>query len=126
MKVKEQALKNLESFKIEVPQETVDDLNDRLAKTRWTDEIENSDWQYGTNKTHLKELCDYWQNSFDWKKRQEYLNSFPQYKVTVDGVGIHFIHLRGRRKFDSTVINTRLHRFLCAIFKDYSFADKSG
>jgi pimeloyl-ACP methyl ester carboxylesterase len=95
MKVKEQALKNLESFKIEVPQETVDDLNDRLAKTRWTDEIENSDWQYGTNKTHLKELCDYWQNSFDWKKRQEYLNSFPQYKVTVDGVGIHFIHLKG-------------------------------
>ena len=95
MKADQLASKNIETFKIEIPQATIDDLKDRLAKTRWTDEIENSDWEYGTNETYLKELCDYWQHSFDWKKQEEFLNTFPQYKTTIDGVGIHFIHQKG-------------------------------
>ena len=95
MNIKEQVSKNIEQFKIEVPQAAIDDLKARLAKTRWTDEIENSDWDYGTNKTYLRELCDYWQHSFDWKKQEDFLNSFPQYKTTIDGVGIHFIHQKG-------------------------------
>ena len=95
MKLEQQASKNIKSFKIEIPTAMIDDLKARLAKTRWTDEIENSDWEYGTNETYLKELCDYWQHSFDWKKQEDFLNTFPQYKTTIDGVGIHFIHQKG-------------------------------
>ncbi len=87
-----------ELFKINIKQSILDDLKNRIADTRWTDEIENSKWEYGTNKAYLKELCDYWQNTFDWKKQEEYLNSFNHFKTTVDGVGLHYIHQKGEGK----------------------------
>ena len=83
------------SFKIDIKQSVIDDLKSRIAATRWTDEIENSKWEYGTNKSYLKELSDYWQNIFDWKKQEEYMNSFPNFKAIIDGVDIHFIHVKG-------------------------------
>ncbi|MBC8047364.1 MAG: epoxide hydrolase [Fimbriimonadaceae bacterium] len=83
------------SFKINIGETIIDDLKTRIANTRWTYEIENSKWEYGTNKTYLKELCDYWQNTFDWKKQEEYLNSFPHFKTTIDGAGLHYIHQKG-------------------------------
>jgi hypothetical protein len=83
------------SFKINIKQSVIDDLKSRIANTRWTDEIENSKWEYGTNKNYLKELCDYWQNTFDWNKQEEYLNLFPHFKTIVDGVGLHYIHQKG-------------------------------
>ncbi len=89
---------SVKSFKIEITQQTIEDLRERLANSRWTDEIDNSEWEYGTNKAYLKELCVHWQHSFDWKKQEEYLNSFPHYKSTVDRVGIHFIHQKGEGK----------------------------
>ncbi len=82
-------------FKINISQSILDDLKRRISNTRWTDEMENSKWEYGTNKDYLKELCDYWQNNFDWKKQEEYLNSFSNFKATIDEVGIHFIHAAG-------------------------------
>jgi hypothetical protein len=69
-------------FKINISQSILDDLKKRIANTRWTDEIENSKWDCGTYEAWLKKLCDYWQDTFDWKKQQEYLNSFPQFKTT--------------------------------------------
>ena len=76
----------------------LDDLKNRLSNARWTDEIENANWEYGTNKTYLKELCDYWQNDFDWRKQEEYLNSFPHFMATVDDNSLHFIHAMGEGK----------------------------
>lgn len=86
------------SFEINIGQDVIDDLKKRIANTRWTYEIENSKWEFGTNKNYLKELCDYWQNSFDWKKQEEFLNSFNHFMATIDGVGIHFIHQQGERE----------------------------
>ena len=83
------------SFKINIKQSVFDDLKTRIANTRWTDEIENSKWEFGTNKTYLKELCNYWQNTFDWKKKEEYLNSFPHFKTTVDSFALHYIYQKG-------------------------------
>lgn len=85
-------------FKINIKQLILDDLKLKIANTRWTDEIGNSKWELGTNKTYLKELCDYWQNTFDWKKQEAYLNSFPHFKTTVDGIGLHYIHQKGEGK----------------------------
>jgi len=82
-------------FKINIEQSILDDLKNRIADTRWTDEIQNSKWEYGTNRSWLKELCDYWQTSFNWRKQEEYLNSFKNYKATIDGVELHFIHQKG-------------------------------
>ena len=85
-------------FKINLKQEILDDLRARLARTRWTDEIAGAGWDYGTNLSYLKELCSYWRNEFDWRRQEKYLNSFHHFRADVDGLGIHFIHERGRGK----------------------------
>ncbi|HZS10433.1 MAG TPA: epoxide hydrolase [Blastocatellia bacterium] len=86
------------TFQIKVRQETLDDLRARLAQTRWVDALEGAGWDGGTDITYLKELCAYWQNEFDWRGQEEYLNSFNHFRAEVDGFGIHFILERGRRE----------------------------
>jgi pimeloyl-ACP methyl ester carboxylesterase len=82
-------------FQIEIPESVLNDLRSRLASTRWTDEMENFNWEYGTNKPYLKELCNYWHDKFDWAKQEELLNSFQHFKSIVDGVELHYIHQKG-------------------------------
>jgi len=86
----------IQSFQININTDILTDLNKRLSGTRWTDELENTEWQYGTNSAYLKKLLRYWQNEFDWKKQETYLNSFAHFKTTIQDVGIHFIHEKGR------------------------------
>ena len=83
-------------FRIDIPQAELDDLNERLARTRWTDEVEDAGWDYGTNLGYLKGLADYWRDGFDWRAQEEKLNGFAHYKVDIDGTDIHFIHERGK------------------------------
>jgi pimeloyl-ACP methyl ester carboxylesterase len=83
-------------FTIEIPQTQLDDLKTRLERTRWTDEAEGSGWQHGISLAYMKELADYWERTYDWRKQESALNAFAQFKATVDGVGVHFIHERGK------------------------------
>lgn len=85
-----------ESFKVNISQETLDDLRERLAKTRWTDEVKGANWDYGTNLSYLKKLVKYWHDKFDWRKQEKSLNKFAHFRATVDGFGLHFIHERGK------------------------------
>jgi pimeloyl-ACP methyl ester carboxylesterase len=82
-------------FTITIDQTTISDLKQRLANTRWPAQIDNDEWEIGTNETYLQGLCAYWQNDFDWKQQEAYLNSFPQFKTTIDGSDIQFIHQKG-------------------------------
>jgi len=86
----------IQPFKIKVPEETLEDLRERLARTRWPDEIPGSGWDYGSNLAYLKELVEYWRTRFDWRAQEEAINSFAHFRANVDGLGIHFIHERGR------------------------------
>ena len=83
-------------FRIDVPQRDLDDLCERLARTRWTDEVEDAGWDYGTNLGYLKELTDYWRGGFDWRAQEAELNRFAQFRAEIDGFGVHFVHERGR------------------------------
>lgn len=85
-------------FKIEVPQSVLDDLKTRLQQTRWPDAPENAGWNYGTSPDYLRELTDYWINKFDWRKQEATLNQFPQYTVEIDGIKLHFLHIKGKGK----------------------------
>src|SRR5258708_21939362 len=87
---------NVQPFTIKVRQEVVDDLCERLARTCWTDEIEGAGWDYGTDLRYLKSLVDYWQNDFDWRAQEVKLNQFAQFRAEIEGLGIHFIHERGK------------------------------
>ena len=81
-------------FHIDIPESSLTDLHDRLQHTRWPDELNNSDWEYGTNLAYLKELTQYWKQDYDWRENERRLNEWPHYKVTIDGQEIHFIHVR--------------------------------
>jgi microsomal epoxide hydrolase len=82
-------------FTIAVPDAELDDLHQRLAATRWPDEIPGSDWQYGSNLAYIKELVAYWQHNYRWRAQERLLNSFPQYRIQLDDVTLHYIHQPG-------------------------------
>ena len=86
----------VQPFDVHVPQDTLEDLRERLTHTRWPDEIPGSGWDYGSNLGYVKELVDYWRNEFDWRAQEDAINSFAQFRANVDGLGIHFIHERGK------------------------------
>ena len=66
-----------EPFTIAIPQETLVDLRERLARTRWPDDSANANWEYGTNLDYLRELADYWLHSYDWRRHEQEINAFP-------------------------------------------------
>lgn len=87
---------NITPFRISIDQTALDDLRYRLLRTRWPHEIRGSKWEYGTDLSYMKNLVRYWLENFDWRKQEEELNQFAQYKADVDGLSIHYIHERGR------------------------------
>ncbi len=82
-------------FRIAIPDETLENIRDRVANYRWHYMPDDGGWDYGTNMDYLKELCTYWTEQFDWRKQEELLNKFLQFTVKVDGIDIHFIHEKG-------------------------------
>ncbi|HEY7269537.1 MAG TPA: epoxide hydrolase [Dehalococcoidia bacterium] len=83
-------------FRIDVDESVLQDLRVRLRATRWPDQIPGTTWEYGTDITYLRSLVDYWASSFDWRKQEAMLNQFDQFRTEIDGVGLHFIHARGK------------------------------
>jgi FAD/FMN-containing dehydrogenase/pimeloyl-ACP methyl ester carboxylesterase len=83
-------------FRIDVPQGEVDDLTDRLVRTRWPHEVRGADWSRGVPLDYLKELTRYWATGFDWRKQEAQLNEVPQFVTSIDGQCIHFLHVRSR------------------------------
>ena len=83
-------------FRIHVPESVLDDLRDRLSRTRWPDQINDDAWTYGTDLQYLKSLCDYWRDGFDWRAEEAKLNRFPQFTTEIAGLNIHFIHARSK------------------------------
>jgi hypothetical protein len=61
-------------YKVNIPQETLDDLRERLNHTRFPDEVEDADWDYGTGPQYMQELVAYWRDGFDWRRQEEQLN----------------------------------------------------
>jgi pimeloyl-ACP methyl ester carboxylesterase len=87
----------MERFRIDVPEAALDDLRDRLRRTRWPDAETVDDWSQGVPLAYLRELCDYWASGYDWRATEERLNALPQARAEVDGLRIHFVHVRSER-----------------------------
>src|SRR5436305_14946882 len=86
---------HVEPFRIHVPDATLTDLRERLARTRFPDEIAGGGWTYGTKLSYLRDLVAYWCDRFDWRAAEARLNALPQFRADVDALGVHFIHMRG-------------------------------
>jgi pimeloyl-ACP methyl ester carboxylesterase len=85
-------------FKVRVPDKKVQDLRRRLLATRWPDKETVADQSQGAQLEKLRELVRYWGTDYDWRKAEAKLNAFPQFITSIDGVDIHFIHVRSRHK----------------------------
>ena len=81
-------------FRIEVPEADLNDLRDRLARTRWPDEPPGLGWDYGVPLDYLRELAEYWRTSYDWREHEARLNEIPPFITTIDGQDLHFLHGR--------------------------------
>jgi epoxide hydrolase len=81
-------------FRIEIPQADLDDLIDRLGRTRWPNELPGVGWSRGVPLGYLKDLAGYWRSGYDWREHEAELNEFPQYKTEIEGQNIHFLHVR--------------------------------
>jgi pimeloyl-ACP methyl ester carboxylesterase len=81
-------------FRIEIPQSDLNDLRERLARTRWPDELPGADWTRGVPLGYLEELADYWRSGYDWRTWEAKLNEYPQFTTTIDGAHVHFLHVR--------------------------------
>jgi pimeloyl-ACP methyl ester carboxylesterase len=85
-------------FEIAVPDAELDDLRSRLAHTRWADDLGNADWRYGVERAWLEEMVRYWHDHYDWRATERKINQLGNFKVTIDGVPLHFVHVRGKGK----------------------------
>src|ERR1700722_1615533 len=83
----------VQPFALDVPAAALDDLRDRLHRTRWPERETVGDWTQGVPLAVLSDLCRYWADEYDWPARQAAINRFAQYRATVDGLGIHFLHV---------------------------------
>lgn len=93
-------------FQVRIPQTALDDLRRRLAATRWPEVETVKDRSQGVPLATMKELVRYWQSSYDWRKAEAKLNALPQYVTTIDGLDIHFIHVRSKHRDALPVIIT--------------------
>jgi pimeloyl-ACP methyl ester carboxylesterase len=84
----------VEPFRIEVPEAQLEDLRERLARTRWPRPGTVPDWSQGVPLDYLRELCEYWRTEYDWRWLEARLAAVPGFRTEIDGVGIHFLHVR--------------------------------
>ncbi|MEI2301904.1 epoxide hydrolase family protein [Ensifer sp. MJa1] len=87
---------SIRPFKVDVPETALEDLRRRLAATRWPDSATVDDRSQGVEQQKLQELVAYWQSDYDWRRAERRLNAYPQFLTNIDGLDIHFIHVRSR------------------------------
>ncbi|MBN6034753.1 epoxide hydrolase family protein [Amycolatopsis sp. 195334CR] len=81
-------------YRLDIPEAELLDLRDRLQRTRWPEAETVDDWSQGVPLAYLRELCEYWATGYDWRRVEARLNALPQFKTDIDGLGIHFLHVR--------------------------------
>jgi pimeloyl-ACP methyl ester carboxylesterase len=81
-------------FHLTVPDAALEDLNERLDRTRWPEELPGVDWEYGVPTGYLRELAEYWRHTYDWRAAEARLNAWSQFRTVIDGEDLHFAHIR--------------------------------
>jgi pimeloyl-ACP methyl ester carboxylesterase len=89
---------SIDAFEIQVSDAVLEDLQRRLAATRFPQQIEGTEWSYGAELSTIKELVRYWREEYDWREHEAALNAFPQFTTVIDDQRIHFIHARSKHE----------------------------
>ena len=86
----------VQTFRLQVPDRAIDDLRERLARTRFPDQAPGEPWACGTDLAYLERLVAHWRDHFDWRAQEARLNAFPQFKLPLHGIDLHFLHVQGK------------------------------
>ena len=86
----------VQPFRIQTSDDALDDLRRRLRATRWPEAECVDDWSQGIPLSYVRDVCGYWAEKYDWRERERRLNAFPQFRTDIDGLGIHFYHVRSK------------------------------
>jgi hypothetical protein len=89
-----------------VRQSAIDDLKQRLKNTRWPEKETASDWSQGVPLQKAKALIAYWESKYDWRNFEKRINAYPQFRTEIDGLGIHFIHVKSKHENALPIILT--------------------
>jgi len=84
----------IRDFKVDIPQSALEDLKSRLALARFPEAETVEDWSQGIPLGYVKEICEYWRGTYDWRRCEQTLNQYPHHLTEIDGVDIHFIHIK--------------------------------
>ena len=84
----------LSFYQVDVPDEVLEDLYDRLQGARFHDELEEPRFEYGFRQSYLMEVVRDWREVYDWRKHEVVINSFPQYLTQIEGIDVHFVHVK--------------------------------
>src|SRR5688572_3902395 len=79
---------------VEIPPSRLADLQQRLDRVEWPDELPGADWDYGVPLDYVRELVERWRTGFDWRAQEARLNAYPQFTTTIDNQLVHFVHVR--------------------------------
>src|SRR5712671_3616742 len=117
----------LEPFEIEIAAATLKDLKARLKKTRLPADAKNSGWTYGVDTGFIKTLTEYWLHEYDWRKHEDYLNGFAQFRTKIEGVGVHFVYEKSQKPDAPALILThgwpdsfyRFHKAIPLLTKEF-------
>jgi epoxide hydrolase len=97
---------NITPFQIAIPQAELDDLKKRLDATRFPERVTVADQSQGSQLEHVRKLVDYWRTQYDWRRIESRLNGYPQFKTEIDGLGIHFLHIRSKHEDAQPMVMT--------------------
>ena len=86
----------IKPYRIDVAQRDLDDLRERLSRTRWPDELPGVGWNLGVPLDYLKGLAQYWATAYDWRRQEAVMNELPQFTTVIDGQNVHFLHVRSK------------------------------
>ena len=94
------------TFHIVFREEEIEELHRRIQNTRQPKVSSGADWSLGTGSDYLEALLDYWGNRYDWKRKEKELNQYPQFTSEIDGLTIHFFHIRSSHKYAKPLLLT--------------------
>ncbi|MBZ0289574.1 MAG: epoxide hydrolase 1, partial [Anaerolineae bacterium] len=97
---------HIKPFQAHIPQSALDDLQARLNRVRWPDELPGVGWQYGVPGSYVRRLVEHWRTGYNWREWETKLNAYPQFTTEIDGQNIHFLHVRSPEPDAQTLILT--------------------
>ncbi len=86
----------MRKFVIQIEDSVLEDLSSRLERTRLPDQIPGTGWEYGSDRAYMEELLEYWRTEYDWRQHEAALNELPHFKAPIDGIEMHFVHIRSQ------------------------------